>query len=97
MSKTNFLSDKFIERYIQNDFDSAIAKSNTNKHKAGGNIYVQKASILDDESEMNIPHYCVTCVVGGHILFFKEKWMNWEFIKFINEHEVQDLRNYKKI
>lgn len=90
LKDTNFLGKAFRDKYVNQNFDPEKVKACLQRHKGGGKPYESKGSVLDGESQdLNIPNYCITCCIGGHVLFFKEKWENWEFIPFINfEHEV---------
>ena len=31
-------------------------------------------SDFDGEGDLNIPNYVLTCIIGGHIIFLKEKF-----------------------
>lgn len=55
----------------------------------GGRPKPYVPSIWDEESELNIVNNVLVCVIKGHIVIFKEKWENWQFLN------IDQLRQYK--
>jgi len=56
----------------------------------GGRCKPYVPSLWDKESELNIVNNVLVAVVSGHIVIFKEKWENWQFL------DINKLKKYKK-